>query len=126
MAMNACGTYRGSEPMVTLERACRPISPIIEPSRANTSDDWGGWTICQASPVLALAGSCAPAATAASRNVRTTRIVFIYPSGRTKILIGSFPVAPAAPPGRLFDHGHRRERRGLAVPSKERRLRRQP
>ena len=28
-----------SEPMVTLVRACRPISPIIDPSRAKTSDD---------------------------------------------------------------------------------------
>jgi hypothetical protein len=39
MAMNAFGTYGGSDLSGTLVRISRPISPIGDPSRAKTSDD---------------------------------------------------------------------------------------
>src|SRR5690242_5911254 len=61
--MNAFGTYQGSVLIGTLVRISRPISPIGDESRANTSDDCGSGMICQASPVRC-AVSCAPAVAA--------------------------------------------------------------
>src|SRR4051812_20579414 len=49
--MNACDTYRGIDEIVMLVRDWWPTSPIRDPSRAKTSDDWTGWVICHTSPV---------------------------------------------------------------------------
>src|SRR3954452_17791176 len=49
--MNACATYRGTDVIETLVLDWWPMSPISEPSRANTSDDCTGWMICHGSPV---------------------------------------------------------------------------
>src|SRR6185437_13002141 len=55
--MNASPTYFGSARSEMLVRTCLPISPMSEPSRARTMDDWGGCTICQACSVLCAASA---------------------------------------------------------------------
>src|SRR5215210_2977199 len=58
MATKAWGRYLGSEAMATLVRHSCPISPMSDPSRAYTREDWAGWTRRQGSS-LSGASCCA-------------------------------------------------------------------
>src|SRR5262249_18356176 len=57
----------------TLLRISWPMSPMSDPSRANTRDDCASCTICHASPVEPAAGVCATAAEPSRERNSTSR-----------------------------------------------------